>query len=81
MTQTREMALSTTEATCVGDMLYSGTGCLRDYREALRYYLRAAKTGESKSANAVGLMYELGRGVSRDLEAALEWYIRAASLG
>lgn len=73
--------MTTTEAARVGDMLYSGTGCLRDYREALRYYLRATKAGEPKSANAVGLMYELGRGVSRDSEAALEWYIRAASLG
>ena len=68
-------------AACVGDMLYGGVGCLRDYGEAMRYYLLAAHAGEAASANAVGLMYELGRGVVRDLEAAQEWYARAADLG
>lgn len=71
----------TTAAACVGDMLYTGTGCLQDYGEALRYYLRAAHAGESTSANAVGLMHELGRGAVRDLAAAAEWYARAADLG
>ena len=68
-------------ATCVGDLLYTGTGCLRDYGEALRYYLRAANAGEPASANALGLMYELGRGIPRDSEAAVAWYVRAANLG
>lgn len=68
-------------AACVGDMLYGGVGCLRDYGEAMRYYLRAAHAGEASSANAVGLMHELGRGAVRDLEAAREWYERAAELG
>lgn len=68
-------------AACVGDMLYGGVGCLRDYGEAMRYYLRAAHAGEAASANAVGLMHELGRGAVRNLEAAREWYERAADLG
>lgn len=73
--------ISTTAAACVGDMLYTGTGCLRNYPEAMRYYLRAANAGEPASANAVGLMLEIGRGVARDLKAASEWYARAADLG
>lgn len=62
-------------------MLYDGTGCLRDYGAALRYYLRAARAGEASSANAVGLLHELGRGVERNLGAASAWYQRAADLG
>ncbi len=68
-------------AACVADMLYNGTGCLRDHGLALRYYLRAAHAGEANSANAVGLLYELGRGVPRNLAAASAWYQRAADLG
>ena len=62
-------------------MLYNGTGCLRDYGAALRYYLRAGRAGEAGSANAVGLLHELGRGVERNLGAAIAWYQRAADLG
>lgn len=68
-------------AACVGDMLYTGTGCLRDYGAALRYYVRAAHAGEATSANAAGLMHELGRGVPRNLEVANFWYQKAATLG
>ncbi|CBJ48727.1 Sel1 domain-containing protein [Ectocarpus siliculosus] len=70
-----------TAAACVGDMLYTGTGCLRDYGAALRYYVRAAHAGEATSANAAGLMHELGRGVPRNLEVANFWYQKAATLG
>lgn len=71
----------TTTAACVGDMLYTGTGCLRDYGAAVRYYLRAAHAGDPGSANAVGLLHELGRGVTTNLRAASCWYQRAAELG
>lgn len=73
--------ISTTAAACVGDMLYTGTGCLQNFTEAIRYYHRAANAGEPASANAVGLMLEVGRGVTRDLKAASEWFARAADLG
>ncbi|CAM9389724.1 unnamed protein product, partial [Pylaiella littoralis] len=66
---------------CVGDMLYTGTGCQRNYRAAVRYYLRAAHAGDASSANAVGLLHELGRGVTRNMGTASCWYQRAAELG
>lgn len=70
-----------TTAACVGDMLYTGTGCQRNYRAAVRYYLRAAHAGDASSANAVGLLHELGRGVTRNMGTASCWYQRAAELG
>lgn len=62
-------------------MLYTGTGCLRDFGAAFRYYLRAARAGEAAAANAVGILHELGRGVTKDLVAASCWFQRAADLG
>ncbi|CAN0267309.1 unnamed protein product [Discosporangium mesarthrocarpum] len=62
-------------------MLYSGVGCLKNYREAAWYYRMAAEANAPAAANAMGLMHELGRGMGQNLAMAAAWYRRAADLG
>jgi TPR repeat protein len=56
-------------------------GVENDYREAMRWYRRAADVGHVLAAHNVGNMYRDGRGVEVDHEAAAEWWIRAARAG
>lgn len=52
-----------------------------DMRSAFRFYLAAAKSGDSGSQLNVGNLYDAGTGVRRNRVAALYWYKRAYRRG
>ena len=49
-----------------------------DYKNAFRYFMSAAKAGDSNAQNAVGDMYMNGKGVTKSYTNALQWYLKAA---
>jgi len=71
----------------VGVMFEKGVGTQRDAVEALRWYRKAAESGDGMTAQNglgmynVGSVYENGKGTSQDYQEALNWYRRAAAVG
>lgn len=67
----------------MGDMLYSGwgKGLLKNYKEALMWYQRAAAQGQVQAKYNLGVMYENGEGTSPDMTRAFKWYLSAAQDG
>ena len=53
-------------------------GVTKDYREAVKWYLKAAAQGESSAMLNLGNCYSLGKGVSEDQSEAIKWYRKAA---
>ena len=53
----------------------------RDYREAARWYERAAELGDQGAAYIVASLYEHGSGVEMDTLRAFYWYRIAAAGG
>lgn len=51
------------------------------YKEAVRWYTRAAEQGLSLAQANLGFLYERGFGVTADLRQAVRWYTRAAAQG
>lgn len=49
-----------------------------DFKEALRWYRRAAEQGDPDAQNALGRMYEHGEGVVQNFALATKWYKLAA---
>jgi hypothetical protein len=56
-------------------------GLPRDYREAMRWYSKAADQKLGVAAWSIGRLHDMGRGTSRDPDAAQTWYGRAAEFG
>lgn len=65
----------------IGACFESGTGMLKDYEEAAKWYRRAAVQGDAMAQCALGACHERGRGVKRDVEEAAKWYLQAATQG
>lgn len=59
----------------------NGWGVPRDFAEAARHYLVAAKEGHAKSQGALGHLYREGYGVDQSLVEAAKWYTFAADQG
>ena len=78
----------TRAASRAGAMLYSGSGCRRNFQSAKKYYLKAASKGDADAENALGIMIEEGlgnndpemRGIGDPKKAAV-WYRRAGQQG
>lgn len=62
----------------LGLMYYAGRGVLKDEREALTWFNRAADQGDAAAQLQLGIMYSDGRGVPQDYAEAAKWYQRAA---
>ena len=62
-------------------MLRKGDGVPVDFKEAARWYERAAEQGDEGSAYIVASLYEKGEGVAQDRSRAFYWYSRAAASG
>ena len=60
---------------------FLGRGIERDYKQAARWYERAAEQGDEGSAYIVASLYERGEGVAQDRMRAYYWYSRAAANG
>jgi len=50
----------------------------KDDKEAMNWYLRAAKQGYAKSQYNIGLMYYKGEGVKVDYEEAMKYFLLSA---
>jgi TPR repeat protein len=53
----------------------------KDYKEAVKWYRKAAEQGNAAGQYNLGLMYRIGRGVPKDYVAAYAWYRLAAYSG
>ncbi len=51
------------------------------YREAVKWYRKAAEQGYAKAQYNLGSMYDMGLGVPQDYEEAVKWYRKAAEQG
>ena len=65
----------------LGVMYDSGEGVEQDFKEAAKWYRKAADQGEAMAQSNLGLMYHQGQGVEQDFKEALKWYQKAADQG
>ena len=57
----------------LGLMYDNGKGVTQDYKEAVKWYGKAAEQGYAKAQNNLGSMYENGQGVTQDYKSAHMW--------
>src|SRR5262249_4294913 len=69
---------SETEPSEIGQDLFYGIGCRKNYRKAFPLLMEAATAGHVHCMNLVGYCYDCGLGVEKDERAAISWYERAA---
>ena len=65
----------------LGLMYGMGQGVAQDYKEAVKWYTKAAEQGYAKAQYNLGLMYNNGKGVVQDYKEAVKWYTKAAEQG
>lgn len=61
-------------------MYANGRGVRADFRQAMRYYRRAADLGSGAGFLGVGMLYQYGMGVGRSPSEAAAWYLAASAL-
>jgi uncharacterized protein len=62
-------------------MYNEGMGAVQDYKEAVKWYTKAAEQGQAEAQYSLGLMYSEGLGVTQDYKEAVNWYRKAAEQG
>jgi hypothetical protein len=62
-------------------MYANGRGVLKDYKQAAKWYQKAADQGDADAQYNLGVMYDKGRGVLKDYKQAVKWYQKAADQG
>ena len=62
----------------VGLCYQFGFGVTQDYREAAKWFLRAANAGLAEAQFNLGGIYYEGMGLGKDIGVALGWYTKAA---
>jgi len=65
----------------LGSMYIIGRGVNKNYIEAVKWLLKAAKHGEAAAQHNLGLLYENGLGVKKDYTEAVKWHRKAAEQG
>ena len=60
---------------------FEGKGVSTDYKEAIKWFRKAAELGNADAAYHLGLCYSGGYGVDTDYEQALRWHLTAAARG
>ena len=65
----------------LGVMYRDGDGVPQDYKEAVKWYTKAAEQGLAKAQLFLGNRYYLGQGVPKDLVQAYAWYNVASANG
>ncbi len=58
-----------------------GKGVPVDYKEAVRWYRKAAEAGHAVAQYNLGICYANGQGVTQDYSEAVKWYRKAAEAG
>jgi hypothetical protein len=62
-------------------MYENGRGVTQDYKQAVKWYTKAAEQGDAKAQHNLALMYDIGQGVPQDYKQAVKWYTKAAEQG
>jgi len=65
----------------LGVMYRKGQGVEQDFKEAVKWYQKAADQGYAPAQHNLGVMYENGQGVEQDCEEAVRWYQKSADQG
>ena len=65
----------------LGLMYDRGRGVPQDYKEAAKWYRKAAEQGDSLAQGELGWLYNVGKGVVQDDKEAAKWYAKAAEQG
>jgi TPR repeat protein len=65
----------------LGNMYAAGRGVPQDYKEAMKWWLLAAKQGYAVAQSNLGIMYDKGNGVPQDYKEAMKWWLLAAKQG
>ena len=52
-----------------------------NYKQAAKWYLKAAEQGHLSAQHNLGYLYDNGVGVTQNYELALKWYKKAAEQG
>jgi len=65
----------------IGRMFNNGEGVTQDYKEAAKWYRKAADQGDADAQNNLGMMYDNGQGILQDYILAHMWYNLSASNG
>ena len=62
-------------------MYYKGEGVPQDYKEAVKWWRKAAEQGDAEAQSNLGEMYYKGEGVPQDYKEAIKWFRKAAEQG
>ena len=66
----------------LGALYFNGDSVQKDYREAAKWFLQAARQGDADAQYSLGLIYDQGgHGIEPDRKEALTWYLKAAEQG
>ncbi|KAJ3094629.1 hypothetical protein HDU97_007858 [Phlyctochytrium planicorne] len=58
-----------------------GKGVEQNIKEAIKWYTKSAKQGNSNAQHNLGLCYDEGHGVEKDFTVAFTWYNKSAEQG
>ena len=62
-------------------MYEDGQGVPQDYKQAVKWYTKAAEQGDADAQSNLGVMYANGQGVPQDNVSAHMWFNLAAANG
>jgi len=63
-------------------VMYAKGDCVeQDYKEAAKWYQKAAEQGDAKAQGQLGEIYFVGLGFEQDYKEAARWYLKAAEKG
>jgi TPR repeat protein len=62
-------------------MYRKGEGVLQDYKQVMKWSMKAASAGNAEAQYRVGDLYYWGRDVPRDYKQAMNWCLKAANNG
>ena len=65
----------------LGYMYSKGLGVTQDYKEAVKWYTKAAEQGHADAQHSLGFMRDNGQGVAQDYKSAHMWFNIAAANG
>ena len=65
----------------MGGLYYYGFGIAKDYKEAMKWYHKAADQGNAAAQYYMGELYYNGFGVDKNYEEGMKWYLKAAEQG
>ena len=65
----------------LGVACLSGIGLPKNYKEAFKWWTKAAEQGNARAQHSLGVIYADGLGVTRDNKKAITWFKKAAVQG